>query len=1803
MPRPLSPIEEMSAELNEQFLSRWEDLAKQAFVELKSGLTKIEFSEPISENIHHIKQDLEVTQAILDNPHLDPKTKQREFIAITSKTQLHMDRLVKNKEFSDPQINLFFMSARRAYGNLTGFGLKLMLNDNPFVSLFSDPSGRDRPEAARMNRFIMKGVSKLSSDLAESWLSDLKEELLPSFHTTILNLPNKIECSGTPNTNTNINGANCLLEQKMGKQAFAISNQDTLISNPQDASSWLERQIYRIAFDHFYTHSAQLYHILKNIDEIASKEQLPEAVGQKREQLLHEMGMKELGTRTSQKYLNDLATTLGYMSIEDLHQNFMLLHTKEGFEQYNLKKQFFISHANNEALSVNEDPLEILKKISRGENEAIQLKVNLPQYQNESSCYGEVVMSCGKDFVNGINASQTAKNIATTLVQDYLSADVIYPLIGLDEGGYLEENSRAFRNVFEIIAQAAGNTIINKTPEFARNYADQTLKNQLTNKLLPCINDERYLQERRLKYISQNLDSTCFEIRKTETQKKIEAQLDLIDTVAMLDLTDVAIHNYAIRKHSYESGLDALAHINPDSENEFLFQTEANRQLEIEYNRYKMALDYSALRKILNMSADQLKTFISTQQLNLVEIESKQTNIRELDQKRVAFQTSENSFAGRLLRFRDGFLGLFGFITQSAKDRVQKHKEIETELQIAQHDLKITEITNDYRNTQIQNATKILQSLNIYESQTATQLKDALIELIEQHKDNYRAITNTYENQSEDISDILVPLYNNYMLSSSDLRAVSKILTKKLRENQGRKGFTTDNFGALNQIASYLEEAETLINQFDNVLPIDEHEERRLLKDSLDELNNAIASTIKEENKRDEAEMLQTFTLKVQTLFKETDISLINDPFNFVIHQKLATFNVPIGNIKPYIKAIEDEFTKALFSQKGKLDRRILETLSLGLMKSYNRYPEPLKGPTAAILSKVSGLINESYGLLSELEFNERRSALEQLDADLIYHYDSLKEAQQKAIAYQQSYSSWLRNPFGIMTSQDTVTQAYSLEDIQLQYFIEFTRRYNGFLENYVKRATDDLNSLDKSSLQSHVQRLENLYPLIHSMKVDIPNNAIIDSIDNNHKELIKLIKVAEENHPESQLVIIQSNYEKLSKEIDSIESISKKLTQHMITHRAFEDDSFKHFSEVFDSIEHNLTEANQKNSSLRTKSSFEKEHTKLEQDFSELMQRLNHIRQNELIAFKFYHQINTGKVNDVPFLSSSKQYGSSLIFAITKGKFALASRIIANANHSSKSIKIQHLSQALILAVEKGQFELTKAIFESRKDISFTNSDLLLALSTAIQNGHLEIATYFLFQSNLELDQDTVERLQTSLFTRNSTLAPVTRGFAQMLADNDGVYLDNIRECYAVQQGLLAHLKLENDPAELSRKVERTVAIRNQMTRFYINGNFDNPDRIKEHVDQWQNEIDEQLDQYLNESHDIALPTSDIKLEIISSIVSNHNYPELLFNLTKLNHQLKTTDPEQYYHIISECINYAAEKGKTSALRVLLSFIEDPNRNSEFAFNALCQALDARQANAIQYLIEHKAYADHEEETHQRLAEIFQATLNDPSVLEDAFTRQALILALSHIPVNITANTVECIHHIAQSIPESNISRLKQGAWQRWIADTDAPIINDIRDIYVLCELAYRESLDAYLAIRNPFDNLLSDNELNDLDESIINEYESKIALTEQSVDHQLSILADLKGNYIQHILNTTQPPIQNHARLKQQLAIWDKELGEVLSTANREFNSELESVKERLALYRASQSIADPLRFSQAESKQKKLLKKVSSMLKPKL
>jgi hypothetical protein len=1782
MPKPLSPIEEMTAELNEQFLSRWEVLAKQAFVELKTGLTKIEFSEPISENIRHIKQDLEATQAILDNAEFDQKTKQRQFIAAMSKTQLHLDRLVKNKEFSEPQINLFFMSARRAYGNLTGFGLKLMLNDNPFISLFSDPSGRDRPEAAGVNRFVMQGVSKFSSALAESWLNDLKEEILPSFHTTILNLPNKTECSGTPNTNTNTNGANCLLEQKMGKQAFAISNQDTLISNPQDASPWLERQIYRIAFDQFYTHCAQLYQILKNVDEIASKEQSPEAVGLKREQLLNEMGMKELGTRESQKYLNDLATTLGYMSIEDLHQNFLLLHTKDGFEQYNLRKQIFVSHANNEALSVSEDPLEILKKISIAENETIQLKVNLPQYQNESCCYGEVVMSCGKDFVNGINSSQKAKNIAATLVQDYLSVDVIYPLIGLDEGGYFEENTRAFRNVFQIVADAAGKAINRGTPEFARNYADQMLKNQITNKLLTCMNDERYLQERRLKYISQNLDRTCFEIRKTETQKKIDAQLDLIDTVTMLDLNDVAIHNYAIRKQSFESGLRALAHINPDSVKEVLFQTEENRQLEIEYNRYKMALDYSALRKILNMSPEALRSFISNQQSNLGNIESKQAKIAELDQQRVAHQRSENSLAGRLLRFRDSFLGFFGFFTQSAKNRVQKNKEIMSELQAAQHELEITQITNDYRNKQIQNATQTLQSLNKFENLTETQLKDALLELIEQHKDDYRAITNTYENQSEDISDILVPLYNNYMLSSSELRAVSKILTKKLSDSQARKRFTTENFGDLNQIASYLEEAQAQTHQFENVLPIDEHEERRQVKDSLDALDKTITSIIKEENKRIEAEMLQTFTSKVQAHFKETDISLINDPFDFVIHQKLTTFNVPSGNIKPYIKAIEDEFTKALFSQKEKSDRRSLESLSLGLIKGYNSYPPPLKDHCAAILLKVRGLIDERYSLLSELEFNEQRGALEQLDADLIYHYESLKDAQKKAKSFEQSYSSWLRNPFGIITSQDSVNQAYTLVDIQLQYFIEFTRRYNAFLESYIKHAANDLNSLDKSSLQSHAQRLENLYPIIHSIKVDISNEATIDSIDNNHKKLIELLKVVERNHPESQLEIIQSNYEKLSKEIDYIDILSKQITQYMITHSEFDDDTFKHFTEVFDSIEHNLTAANQKNSSLQSKSKFTIEHSKLEQEFSQLIERLNQIRQNELVAFQFYHKINTGEANDVPFLSRRKQYGASLILAITKGKLALASRIIAKANNSSKSINIQYLSQALILAVEKGQMELVKAIFESRKDISFTNSDLLLALSTAIQNGHLEIATYFLFQSNLELDQDTAERLQTSLFTQNSTLAPVTRGFAQMLADNDGVYLDNIRECYAVQQGLLAHLKLENDPAEISRKVERTVAIRNQMTRFYINGNFDNPDRIKKHVDQWENEIDEQLDQYLNESPDIALPTSDIKSEIISSIESNHNYPELLFNLTKLNHQLKTTDPQQYYHIISECINYAAEKGNTGALRILLSFIEDPNRNSEFAFNALCQALDARHANAIQYLIEHKAYADHEGETHHRLAQIFHTALNDSSVLEDAFIRQALILALSHIPTSISATTVECIHHIAQSIPESNISRMKQGAWQRFVADTDAPIINDIRDIYVLCELAYRESLDAYLTIRNPFDNLLLDNELNNLDDSIISEYESKIALTEQSVDHQLSILADLKEKYIQYILKTTQPPIQNQARLNQQLAIWEKELGNVLATAKKEFNSDLESVKENIALYRQMQPKPHPLQFT---------------------
>lgn len=1861
----ITVVDQVTAQFNAKFFKRWKKLSDQALASLTEGLKKIQFDEPVPESIIQLRQDIQEAQDAYADPTLDEATKNKRFIAVMTKTQRHLDRIVKNNEFSDPNINLFFMNSRRAYSNLTGVVFKVILNDyNQFISGFMNPSGRERTDQLRLPGIAMHAYSHVNTAIADNMLADVKNEVIPTYNIAVTNLPKTMHSQGKPNTNTNQNGNNCLLERKMGKANYATSNQDDLINSPEEAAAWLGRQIYRLSFDHFYTECGQLYQILQNAEAIASKEQTSEAVQAKKQELLRNMGMEELSSRDSRKYIDDLAKALGFRNIDDLGQNFKELDTPQGFDEFNLKKQFFVSHADQEDLQFEADPLVNVKTIAKTEASRVRNKLKEPNFQNYSSAYGATVMSSGSDFVNGTDASLRAKNIATSIARDYITAEFIHPLIGLDEGGDIAEKVKVVTDLgaraqsstaARIAGQAAGivgqvvgwgspylaalaektgamgyanqftahmrNQAVEKMA-YARNYADQTLKSQLEKKLLFCMGDERYIQERGLSYIAQDLNATILDIRKRELDEHIQSQIETITSLSRLHLNDEAIQNYVIRTQSLNSSQKILDQTDRDLRQEFLLQEESTRQLENEHRRYKLAFEYNTAKDLLSMDPQQLTAFINKQTQNIAQSHSRTqqitAQIERINQKNERFLRSQKTLFGRLTRFRDAFVGLFGYTTASAKKRKFRSEKFDFKTKATAHDLESARLESEIYTSLLEKAEATQNTRRLYENQSPEDLKYELIAQLDAHIQNYTAIQNLYANSSadKDITAQLISLDLNYMQSSNSVTTICNLLINKLSDPHAREAFAQDNFASIESILERVRQFRSQTHQFQNVLPIPETDERRQLQDALTGLEASIFETIQTKNKIIESKVVDEFRFDVQKLLRETDVTKIHDPFQFVFNSLLNGQDIPARILNQYSDIIAKEFISHLEKNKATLDRRKLEDFSMGLAVGFHEYSvttdqegyvNTLLNRYHTVITKVESLIEERYHALSSLGFEEQRKCLEELDADLIHHYEDFALARKNAEDIQQSYSSWLRNPFGMVTSQDSVGKAMSLVDAQASQFYRFSERYNTVLESYIKSAPEWLMTLDKKSIQSHAQRIENEYRLIPDITLDT-DNPTLSKIRTNYQQLINMVKSAEANHYENRLGAIIASHSALADGFKELDTLSKSLSQHIITHNDFDTENFSRFIELYNTLsdnigaihtqmvaldhQHVLRNRNTKAASEAT-TQWAKDKSHLERELSQLNESLEQIRRNELPALLFFDQISKSEARTIPIMDP-KQYGNALIIAINKENPTLASKIIDAA---SNKINIQYLSKALILSAEQGNIDLIKKVLGSRKDISFNNSDLLFALSTAIQNDHLEIATYLLFNTSLELDRDTAERLQNSVLTQRSTLNNVDKEWGQLFVDNDGVYLDNIRECYAVQEGLLSSLEeefnslnsrrgslqSESDPLyqafqrDLTRfmeKVDRTVDLRDRMLSFYINGHFDNVNRKNAHLGRWDSQLAAKVDQYRSAFENIirikyTSTISEIRTKIHSTIDSGHNLPDLLFDLTRLKHQFSSNEA-QYYQTLSEAINFASRKGQTDALQILLPFIEDPDRKAEYAYNALCQALSSRQADSVKYLLEHQAYAGREGETYHLLAQIYQNALNGSTVLEDNFTRQTLIQALSQIPVVMNPETADIIRAIAKSTPDSAtaISPMTQGAWQRWVTDSDGPTINELRNAYVLSEQAYRKATDIYISIRNPFENLLIDRELKDLTNDEIREFEHKIATAEQSVKQQCAVLKELRDNYIRYILET-HPEIQNHGRLQQQLKAWDENLNKVLTESDKGFKADLDYMKNHIKHY----------------------------------
>ena len=337
-------------------------------------------------------------------------THKKNYIASILKLKKSVDTVATTKRCGNPADNFFFQSLyvlKKLGGPLSQY--------QELIDIAVNPSGKTSKKEKEQMGLVS---TSMSNYLVKKVSGDFQSGTLKFFRQEVSAMP---DFKGTPVV-TNILGS----EQLQNKE----KRED------------VKEELYSLSFDFYYSHIAHLYEIFVKADLLGSMEAPHETNFERRNKLLSEVGLGDLGSEISQKYLNEMAKTLGYHDAYHLYQNYRMLERGDPDNDalFKKNKSDFILASNEEQESIK-NPLERLMSTSREEYERVHQRQIKQKKEASTATYYSALRDAGNSMVSDIKKAQVAiKLLEVAEAVDFDSSEVVQTLGRMSSNPVLMKN-------------------------------------------------------------------------------------------------------------------------------------------------------------------------------------------------------------------------------------------------------------------------------------------------------------------------------------------------------------------------------------------------------------------------------------------------------------------------------------------------------------------------------------------------------------------------------------------------------------------------------------------------------------------------------------------------------------------------------------------------------------------------------------------------------------------------------------------------------------------------------------------------------------------------------------------------------------------------------------------------------------------------------------------------------------------------------------------------------------------------------------------------------------------------------------------------------------------------------------------------------------------------------------------------------------------------------------------------------------------------------------------------------------------
>lgn len=1623
-----------------------------------------------------------------------------QFIISHLKIQSMLNALLHEGTIASPEAALFFLSAQYTYNHLLCIVYTTQLND-------TEASSSLQPELKKLRTFIESDAGKQHINNVLTHTTDV---IISLFKAAVGKMSEKLTVAQHWNSKEKKPLLNDLIQDQLGEKYYAKSHTEQLFHDSQRLSVWVKKEIRKIIFDHFYILVYRLYQI-KKITHLTSSHN--KALGSTK-RLLSALGMAALSEKKFSSYIERIAQCLGFNSADDLYENFYDLRSQDQFNRYHTCLQQFVA-------PTTVDPISRIFHYTRSEKERISVLLSKQKYLNENYAYIQLLLEITEHLSVGLSPC--------TQIDALLQKS--------------QKNDSLFKHHLHQL-DAVKDYLL-----FEKNIDNDDFKKRIIQDVFFPITLSCLHQQQLLKNIEKKSDDLWVTHRKAEIKKNILSKKishQDLSTLSEKELIQIYIDTQEQYQKQYRNLKATFLKKEPQS----------LTLLTRDYYAYLSELEKHLVSKIMLDSTAHLEAFHAE---NLSIIEDKNRMLEELNAEweaslsSVPHSTLVEIIANRFARSSKEYI-------EKAEQNKQKKEKIRNEIVVRYH-------VNDIISRQIQ-FYHTIASLGF--GNFLNEIQYAVAQYLEYSFEEYNYFKLLDINQifTEKFLEIkrYVTIFEQRAIFLTT-RAIQMVLEKP------------DDF-----------KTEEILNFISNIFltPSFNLNSELLLFKALNTLNTLIADILKIRSQEIEGKKMSRIRLLIKTEYTQDSIFYSFDLFERIVN-KIRLENIFITpSLKKFIYHEIFVVAQDFISSKSSGEyRRLLETMAINVRRACFSAPAAEKIYYQQLIDVIENSIQSIYmTYTSDTHSEKKRLFFEELDADFISYYQEFVDTRKKTNRIYQIYHHWIASPFSTFQGRNILNKLAANEVSEMECFSKFCLRYVTVLKFHAPHIADYLKNLDKYGIESHTQRLEKEYRALHRM--------IEENADNQYSFLLETIKIQNvilkisknilHAHPENRVKFIIHEHQKLMKQFNMTCVAIKQIEQKLIVDVAFDEDSFLKLGSMLANVDRTLhiLKDNMQHVEYHDTQNKIYQHWKchsmeLTYQLEEVDNFMKKIDTVESVAFKFYYQIVLNESLDIPMLDA-KHYGIGLLLAIQHDHYAIGMKII---DFSGKNIHVHYLARALHLASKKNQPELLKKIYTIRSDITFNNADLLTLLSLALQRKQHFVVQDILLHTTVELDASTIEQLQNNDITKQNNIAPVRKNLFQRIIDTDGMYLENIRLAYEFQCNMLnvlgeEYLSLkkqfytdDSSNEYFIQKIERTYQIKDMMVRFYEYEAFADVSRKQEHIIQWEAQIESIYEKYfvdIETDHavtELTLEREKIKAAIMY-VIENHAHIEtLLPHLAKLNILLRERDQSGYYRLISEAICHAVTCDKALALDTLLASIEEPDRKTEYAFNAFSQALKTLKIHCVRYWLLHHMNNNFTSEALVEINNLFLKYQDEVYHGEASIIKSIIILCLSSAPFTFDLHVMRFVESLAPH-SHSVVTKISKTTTEKLSKSSDLLLLEKLRSVYLFNEQCIQKIHDDCWEIRSEIEQSREDYH-GEFHQNHYYFYKALIKCLEKNINNQFKNIKNLKSNYIKYVLDN-HSVVHDPARLHHHIAIWDADLLGFTSRLKNIIHADIQSLKKML-------------------------------------